>query len=111
MLIRPMSVRDAGAVASLNREMQYHSDPGQIAARFESLASQDGNALFVAERDGAVVGWAHVRVVELLQTDPYVALVGLAVRRDLRRQQVGASLIAACRNWAVEHGHGEVRVP
>ena len=91
--------------------MQYHSEVRQIEARFESISSQSGNALFVAERDGTVVGWAHVRVVELLQTEPYVALVGLAVQRDLRRQQVGASLVTACRAWAQKQGHADVRVP
>jgi predicted N-acetyltransferase YhbS len=111
MLIRPMSVGDAGAVASLNREMQYHSEAEQIAARFETISCQAGNALFVAERDGSVVGWAHVRIVELLQMDAYAALVGLAVHRDARRQQVGASLIGACRAWAAQRGHAEVRVP
>jgi N-acetylglutamate synthase-like GNAT family acetyltransferase len=106
-----MSLGDAGAVALLNREMQYHSETEQIVARFRSISSQAGNALFVAERDGAVVGWAHVRIVEMLQTEPYAALVGLAVFRDLRRQSVGTSLIAACRAWARERGHADVRVP
>src|SRR5215831_3303711 len=101
MLIRPMSVEDAVAVASLILEMQYHSEAEQVAARFEAIASQPDNALFVAERDGAVVGWAHVRIVELLQLAPYAALVGIAVQRDLRGKQVGATLIAACRAWAL----------
>ena len=105
-----MSVGDASAVALLNREMQYHSDTEQIAARFESIASQAGNALFVAERDGTVLGWAHVRVVELLQTDPYAALVGLAVQQDVRRQRIGSELIAACRTWAQAQGIADVRV-
>ena len=106
-----MSVGDAGAVALLNREMQYHSETEQIAARFRSISSQAGNALFVAESDGLVVGWAHVRVVEMLQTEPYAALVGLAVLRDLRRQRIGARLVAACRAWALEQGHADVRLP
>jgi predicted N-acetyltransferase YhbS len=111
MLIRPMSVGDAVAVASLIREMQYRSDAEQIAARYEAIASQANNAMFVAERNGLVVGWAHVRIVELLQMDPYAALVGIAVQIDMRGQQVGATLIAACRAWAAQRGHHEVRVP
>jgi predicted N-acetyltransferase YhbS len=111
MLIRPMSVGDAGAVALLNREMQYHSETGDVVARFRSISSQAGNAFFVAESDGTVVGWAHVRVVELLQSEPYAALAGLAVLRDLRRQRIGAGLVAACRAWALERGHGDVRLP
>ena len=111
MLIRPMSVRDAGAVALLNREMQYHSSEPQIAARFRSLSAQPGNGLFVAETGGEVVGWAHVRLVELLQTDPYAALAGLAVRLDAREQRIGAQLVAACRAWAQDRGHADVRLP
>ena len=106
-----MSVGDADAVALLNREMQYHSSAEQIAARFESISAQAGNAILVAERDGVVVGWAHVRIVESLQNEPYAALVGLAVRRESRRQRIGAELIAACRGWAVERGHPDVRLP
>src|SRR5689334_23269131 len=111
MLIRPMSVGDAGAVALLNREMQYHSSDEQVAARFAAISSQAGNALFVAEREGTVIGWAHARIVELLQSEPYVAVVGLAVLRGARQQRVGAGLLAACRAWAQERGHAEVRVP
>jgi len=106
-----MSVGDAGAVALLNREMQYHSSAARIAARLEAISSQAGNALFVAERDGDVVGWAHVRIVELLHTDPYAAVVGLGVRRDLRRQRIGGQLIAHCRGWARERGLEDVHLP
>ena len=80
-----MSIGDADAVAMLNREMQYHADPTRIADRFRSISAQPGNALFVAHVDGDVLGWAHVRIVELLQLAPYAALVGLAVRTDARR--------------------------
>ncbi|HEX6364008.1 MAG TPA: GNAT family N-acetyltransferase [Albitalea sp.] len=111
MLIRAMSRGDAGAIASLNQEMQYHADADQIAARFDVLSRQPGNGLFVAESDGDVVGWAHVHVMELLQTEPYAALVGLAVRLDARQQRIGAQLIDACRAWARERGHGDVRLP
>ncbi len=111
MLIRPMSVGDAGAVAFLNREMQYHSEPEEIVARFRSITSQPGNALFVAENDGKVVGWAHAREVELLQLGAYVALVGLAVHSDARRERVGAALVQACRAWAQGRGHADLRLP
>jgi predicted N-acetyltransferase YhbS len=111
MLIRPMSVGDAGDVASLNREMQYHADASHIAARFEAISSQPGNALFVADAEGEVLGWAHVRIVELLQIAPYAALVGLAVRTDARQQRIGIRLVAACRTWARTRGHEDVRLP
>ena len=111
MLIRPMSLGDAGVIASLNQEMQYHADADLIAARFERLSSLPGNGLFVADSGGDVVGWAHVHVIELLHTEPYAALVGLAVRLDARQQRIGAQLIDACRAWARERGHPDVRLP
>jgi GNAT superfamily N-acetyltransferase len=91
--------------------MQYHSDPEQISARFTSIASQPGNALFVAENGGTIVGWAHAREIALLQMDAYVALVGLAVHTERRRDGVGAELIAACRAWARERGYEDLRLP
>ena len=105
-----MSIADAGAVAALNREMQYHADEARVAARFVAISSQPGNALYVADSQGAVLGWAHVRIVELLQLEPYAALVGLAVRADARRQRIGGQLVAACRSWALERGHAGVRL-
>jgi ribosomal protein S18 acetylase RimI-like enzyme len=71
------------------------------------LESKD-TAIFVAERDGTVVGFAEARLV---CSDPsgmlafgLAAEIGIAVAADHRRGGIGAALIDAVEEWARERG-------
>jgi predicted N-acetyltransferase YhbS len=111
MLIRPMSEADAAAIALVNRDMRYQASAEQIVQRFQTIAAMPGNALFVAEREGVVLGWAHARVVSLLQSEPYVSLASVMLRQQAKRERVGAALIDACRRWAQDLGYADVLLP
>ena len=107
--VRPMRPDDAAEVAELTTQLGYPSGRSDIERR---LAGIDGNddALLVAELDGAVVGWIHMRVVRLLEIDTLAEIWGLVVDEDARGRGVGAALIAAGERWAAERGMAAIQV-
>ena len=111
MRVRPMSERDARAVANLSGQLGYPSTVAQIERRFERLAADPESAIFVAEDEsGRIVGWVHVVGKCFLEADPYAELGGLVVDSAARRKGAGRALVAAAETWAAGRGYVTMRV-
>ena len=111
MRVRPMSERDARAVADLSGQLGYSSTVAQIERRFERLRGDPESAIFVAEDEGGrVAGWAHVVGRCFLELDPYAELGGLVVDSAARRKGAGKALVSAAEKWAAARGYVTMRV-
>lgn len=111
MLVRPMTRDDAERVAALTRELGYGQvSADQVAQRFAEVAVA-GNALFVVEHDGELIGWAHVRVVAQLQRHRFASMDAIVVAKPWRRQGVGKALLDACKRWADGQDCDGLRLP
>jgi len=110
MTVRPMTTADAPAVAALCTQLGYdHTPPTQIAERLESSAPDHG--CYVAEQNGAVIGWVEVFGVHMLVSPHFFAEIGgLVVDTGARRQGIGRSLMMQAEAWARAHGYSEVRL-
>ncbi|HEX6207728.1 MAG TPA: GNAT family N-acetyltransferase [Actinomycetota bacterium] len=106
--IRPATAGDAEAVASLATQLGYPATADEIVERLAGLPSH--HTVFVAEMEGAVVGWIHVQesrlVVERLRAD----ITGLVVEEAARRGGVGRLLVEAAERWAADRGADRIRV-
>ena len=110
MRIRPMTAADIDAVTVLCGQLGYPSTAQEVAARFEGLASRPPNAVFVAEEDDTILGWAHVQEILTLESGPSADLGGLVVDDAARGRGVGRQLVEAAERWAIERGYREMRV-
>lgn len=108
MTIREARPDDASSIAALAGELGYDVDDGTVASAIERLGS-DAHA-WVAEGDGAVVGWVHVHRVDGFQSPPYAEIRGLVVTEHMRRAGVGRTLMSAAEAWALEHGLTTLRL-
>ena len=108
--IREASARDAESVASLSRELGYEASGGETRARIAALQADAEQRVFVAEADGAVVGWCHVTVVASVVHDVFAEIRGLVVTESRRGGGVGRMLVAEAERWAVSRGVHDVRV-
>lgn len=102
VVMRELTVGDAGATAALAKELGYPTTPEEMAAR---LAGRQGNAdmaAFAAVVDGQVVGWLDVAVIRHLDRDPLCEICGLVVASSHRSQGVGARLVEFAEQWARE---------
>ena len=105
--IRKARRSDAERIAQLCGELGYPATVGQIVTRLRQLKPASKHAVFVAECSGAtvgLVGWVHVSVSHLLESDIRAEVNGLIVAEGQRSAGAGAKLLEAAEEWARRHG-------
>ena len=103
--IRKARRSDAERIAQLSGELGYPATAGQIATRLRQLKPASKHAVFVAElSDVRLVGWLHVSVSHLLESDIRAEVNGLIVAEGQRSAGAGAKLLEAAEEWARRHG-------
>lgn len=107
--IRSAQPSDAGAIASLTKQLGYVVEPSAVADRLSRLLAR-GDQFLVADHDGVSVAWIHILIVEYVEADPFVVIGGLVVDRDHRKQGIGRRLLARAEEWAVTKGCSVVRL-
>src|SRR5271154_6304201 len=89
--IRRARMEDGPALAKLSAQLGYPSTPDELAARLERILPAPGQAVFVAETDGAQPrGFAHAAYGIALQSGERAELLGLVTEEGLRGRGVGA---------------------
>jgi GNAT superfamily N-acetyltransferase len=92
---------DAARLAELAGQLGYPSTAKQLRDRLRGLKPANHHAVFVADAPGAgVVGWLHVSVWPLIESDLRAEVNGLVVDENQRSRGAGAQLLAAAEKWA-----------
>jgi GNAT superfamily N-acetyltransferase len=98
---------DAERIAQLSGELGYPASATQVATRLRQLTPVSKHAVFVAESPDAatgLIGWVHVSVVHLLESDIRAEVNGLIVAEAQRSAGAGRKLLEACEEWARRQG-------
>ena len=100
-----MRAEDSAEVADLTSQLGYPAGEADIRRRYDLISDREDARLFVAQDAGrAILGWIHVQVTYLLETDPRAEIWGLVVAESARRSGVGRLLVNAAEDWAVKQG-------
>jgi GNAT superfamily N-acetyltransferase len=75
-----------------------------MSPRAAEVLRRPGNAVFVAEVDGEVVGWIHVVEILTLESDRSAEIAGLIVDEAHRGVGIGARLVAEAKRWTRSEG-------
>ncbi len=103
--IRRIKRSDAEQVAVLSGQLGYPATSVQILRRLKELKPASEHAVFVADLPGTgVVGWLHVSVAHVLESDTRAEVNGLVVADGQRSLGAGALLLDAAEKWARQHG-------
>jgi GNAT superfamily N-acetyltransferase len=105
--IRKARRGDAERIAQLSGELGYPASAAQMATRLRQLTPVSKHGVFIAESpDAAVgmVGWIHVSVAHLLESDLRAEVNGLIVGDGQRSVGAGAKLLEAAEEWARRRG-------
>ncbi len=103
--IRRVKRSDAEQVAVLSGQLGYPATSAQILRRWKGLKPASEHAVFVAELPGTgTVGWLHVSVAHVLETDTRAEVNGLIVAEGQRSLGAGAQLLDAAEKWARQRG-------
>ena len=109
--IRHIDVRDAAQVCTLIQQLGYERSLRDVVGWIESLAkNQEGQAAFVAELAGEIVGWIEISIQHRLQSAPYALIGGLVVKEGFRNQRLGLRLCQHSEVWGWQHGASVIRV-
>jgi N-acetylglutamate synthase-like GNAT family acetyltransferase len=98
--IRAARPEDAPMLLKLAIELGYANDLYEIRDRVVDLAARPEHAVLVAERDGALVAFMHLRVSHQLESASYAEIAGLIVGEKARGSGVGTRLLAEAEAWA-----------
>jgi GNAT superfamily N-acetyltransferase len=110
LIIRPISLDDAAAVAELSAQLGYPVSTDVMSKRMEQLAGCADQAVFVASLDRRVVGWIEVIISRHLHSGSYALISGLVVSSEVRGRRIGSRLCTQAEQWARDHGQTLVRV-
>jgi GNAT superfamily N-acetyltransferase len=92
---------DVARLAELAGQLGYPSTAKQLRERLRALKPAHHHAVFVADDPSAgVVGWLHVSIWPLLESDLRAEVNGLVVDETQRSLGAGAQLLAAAEKWA-----------
>jgi N-acetylglutamate synthase-like GNAT family acetyltransferase len=105
MELRPARAEDAARVAQLLEQLGYPTSPEAAGRRLRALAASRDDDVWVAERDGSIVGLVAIHVSGALEYDGAVAKVSaIVVDEAARRQGVGEQLMALAEREARRRG-------
>lgn len=100
---------------ALPRMFRAPDGPALGRAYFASMLAGEDSALIVADRGGAIVGFARLQA-RLAPDTPYhrprrwVEVDTLAVLSEVQRGGVGRALMLAAESWARERGIAEIEL-
>ena len=100
---------------ALSQIFREPDGPARTEEFVSSIISDEHAALFVAERDGQIVGLVHIFIREapdipLMVPRRYGVIDNLAVAKPFRRSGVGRSLIEKAHQWALQQGITQVEL-
>ena len=109
-MIRTAGPEDAVVIARLCDQLGYPATGQQIRRRMREILGREDHAVVVSERDSALIGWAHVSVRHLVESNPCAEICGFVVEEAHRRKGVGTELLQAVEDWARGQGRDTIRV-
>lgn len=99
--IRPAELADFDAVVDIaTSEEPEDGQDGNGKEHFDTMLQSPDHRVWVADADGAVVGWLHAFLARRLGRPPFVEIGGLAVSERFRRVGIGSKLISEANGWA-----------
>lgn len=97
-------VDDAERVAELATQLGYPTTSERVRRRLTQVGQAEDHAVYVAVRDGRLVGWIHVCARPLVQVDHAAEIEGLVVDEACRGRGIGRLLIRQIEQWTREKG-------
>jgi GNAT superfamily N-acetyltransferase len=104
LIIRKAQLADASRMAELSGTLGYPVTAQAMKERLTRVLKLETHSVFVAERNGEVVGWTHGVEQEMLELDCRCEIWGLVVAENERGRGVGRRLVEAVEQWARDRG-------
>jgi PhnO protein len=104
LIIRQITIADAGSAAQLSGEFGYPASKETMERRIAALQDRTDHAVFLACLEQTAIGWIDVAIVHHLQSEPYGEIGGFVVSEKYRSTGIGKQLLAHAEAWMRQHG-------
>ncbi|MFT3762225.1 MAG: GNAT family N-acetyltransferase [Pseudoxanthomonas sp.] len=108
--IRSAHAADAAELARLSGQLGYPANAAAMSERLAAVLADDAQAVFVAARGGALLGWIEVEDRVSLEAGKQAEIIAFVVDAQARRAGVGRELLAAAESWARDRGFDALTV-
>ena len=93
MIIRECQETDIQSLYELNKyEMGYDYPQDKMIQQIKKILNKDTDKIFVALIKDTVVGYIHVHDYDLIYNDHMKNILGIAVKKEYRKQGLGKAL-------------------
>ncbi|AZZ97835.1 GNAT family N-acetyltransferase [Pseudoalteromonas sp. R3] len=107
VIIREPQASDSEAIHQVSRHLGYTElSPSEAYENLHALLNSPQDKLYVAQRNGLIVGWIHVFYARRLASAGFYEIGGLIVSPDAQGQGIGRKLV----NHVRTQHRGTVRV-
>ena len=111
MKIRTAATEDLERIVHLFGQLGYSTEPEQVEKQLHALRCGSLGQAFVAEDCRSIVGVAIVHILKPLHVDGSWALLSALVVDDkCRSSGVGAHLLTAAEQFAMQHGCSQIEL-
>lgn len=110
IILRKAVSEDSKRLAELASELGYICQTKEIKKRLEKYENNDKEIVLVLEKNGYVVAWTSLYIVEHFYLEPFVELDGFVVDEKFRGQGLGKLLMDEAEKWVKEQGHTLVKL-
>jgi len=105
--IRIATESDDQGINAVSTYLGYSElSPSAALLKLRDLINSPDDQVYVAERNGEVIGWLHLFYARRLASDNFYEIGGLVVSPECRGQGVGKALV----QHALNKGQGKFRV-
>lgn len=111
MEIRKAKETDCVAISNLiKNDLGVSANTSDIVKEQFSKIDKKREEVFVAEKDGSVIGVIHVEIYNTLLRKSVANVLVLAVSSSFRHQKVGSTLLKTAELWSKEKNVNTVRI-
>ena len=108
--IRNAKNDDAARVSDLSVQLEHPMSASEAQERISVILKDKNQALFVAEKDGKVMGFTSIYVNYELLSGIQARLGGLVVDSKARGMGLGSKLMKKAEEWAKAQGSKSVKL-
>ncbi len=105
MLLREAEEKDIPELADLMGELGYPTETKAMEERFAKIAVHPDYHTIVAEKDAELVGMIGMfRGLSYEKDEPYIRIIALVVKEEVRNQKIGQQLLEQAEGCAGRQG-------